>query len=240
MKLDNQNHQYDDKQPQISNNGTTNLTTKRRSNSFRQVRTTTKPTSNVIKPIALRPNQKNTNSHTDKTSDINSTKKMNTKFKSIDSINHPVNNPTTTVTNPTSHSIQRRNTMPILNCCTTTSRTNLAYPTNHQNNQIQPRPHLNFIKMKLQQFRQLNSSDSFLHTNETGHLEKRLQTLDLNNNNNGSLNNNNFGGLNRRFIFSSNSSLFSSVSTCSIFSCRNGDLNESDLDLALIENDLNY
>jgi len=173
---------------------------------------------------------------------LNQTKQLNiikpianfSKFKSIDTID------LTTVSYFSL--IQRRNTMPRLNPPSHISlRANLGI----NNSQHQQRPHLNFIKMKLQQLK-LNSENF----SQESVLISKLNSLDLNvnfdNNNNDNAYNTNYisdysdyACLNRKQIFSSNSSIFSSVSSSSFLSYRN-ELNESDLDLVQIENDLNY
>jgi len=185
---------------------------------------------NIIKPIALRPNQARSKTNPNQTSSISSRANFS-KFKSIDTID------LTTVSYFSL--IQRRNTMPRLNPPSHISvRANQGINTSQQ----QQRPHLNFIKMKLQQLK-LNSEN---YSQESALISK-LNSLDLNvnfddNNNNGYNTNyiSDYGAcLNRKQIFSSNSSIFSSVSSSSFLSYRN-ELNESDLDLVQIENDLNY
>jgi len=188
---------------------------------------------NIIKPIALRPNQARSKANPNQTSSISSRANFS-KFKSIDTID------LTTVSYFSL--IQRRNTMPRLNPPSHISvRANLGI----NNSQHQQRPHLNFIKMKLQQLK-LNSENF----SQESVLISKLNSLDLNvnfdNNNNDNAYNTNYisdysdyACLNRKQIFSSNSSIFSSVSSSSFLSYRN-ELNESDLDLVQIENDLNY
>lgn len=186
---------------------------RRRANSLRHIRA---QQLNIIKPIALRPHQTPTNPFTP----IHHNTKPNqiAKFKSIDSIN---NKPA----DLNFHLIERRCTIPHRpsSLDNTIEATSPHTKTIASNSQPQ-RPHLNFIKMKLQQFRIGNEGERIF-------LEK-FNSLDLNNNVDSDRQS-------RKYIFSSNSTLFSSVSSCSIVSYRN-ELNESDLDLAQIENDLNY
>ncbi len=179
----------------------------------------------IIKPIALRPYQAFTKTNNTQNSSIISMKNF-LKFKSIDTIDSP------SVT--CSGCIQRRNTMPRLNTLSSkTVNANLAINISQQ----PQRPHLDFIKMKLQKFRLNNESYS-----QENALISKLNSLDLNINFEKMYNTNfisDYACLRRKQIFSSSSSIFSSVSTSSYLSYRN-ELTESDLDLDQIENDLNY
>lgn len=178
---------------------------RRRANSLRLLK---KQHLSIIKPIALRPNQtseQNTENLPDSTSLIKST-----KFASIDKLNE----------------VQRRNSFSKINYLDSYDSLNTVnsplFNSNYTNNQPQ-RPHLNFIKMKLQQIRIANTDNQkILHS---------FNSLDLDNCYVDDIRNS------RKLSFASNSSLFSSLSSSS--SIRT-ELSESDLDLAQIENDLNY
>jgi len=151
---------------------------------------------NIIKPIAVRPDQYNNEDFKSYLSDSDS-KHSNGPFTSIDS---------------------KRDFKEMSN------RKSFCRTEENILIQQQQRPHLNFIKMKLQQIRIENASDG-CHQRDRFFLpfNTPLQQNDLRN---GSM-------------YFSNISLISSLSSSSIASYKN-DGSKNDLDIAQIENDLNY
>lgn len=161
---------------------------------------------NIIKPIAVRPHQYNSEGIRSYLSDSDS-KQQKTLFTSIDSTED-------------FKKMNQKITMTCLKNLNELEKEN-SFSRTEENILIQQRPHLNFIKMKLQQIRIENSENCarnnfFLSFNPPPQNDLR----------NGSM-------------YFSNISLISSLSSSSIASYKN-DGSKSDLDIAQIESDLNY
>lgn len=205
---------------------------RRRSNSLRLLnkKQQQSSTNSIIKPIALRPNQINDQS-TENPTDTPSQNIKSTKFTSIDKINEVVKR-RNSISSIGNH-LDSNSSSSSSSTDNLTSTINSSLFNNYDliiNNQPQ-RPHLNFIKMKLQQIRIAQSHNHHQHQNtENQKFLFSFSSLDLNNSRDDLRNS-------RKLLFASNSSLFSSLSSSS--SIRT-ELDESDLDLAQIESDLNY
>ncbi len=252
---------------------------------------------NIIKPIALRPNQAEMlkpNATLSYLNDLNS----NYRFASIDSINSSSSSSPNSFSNcqrfalkSPQASMQRRNTMPRVNFKNISFTAYVTNASNTNMNQCQPqRPQLNFIKMKLQRYLNENCNDCVLDASSDLFKMKKfdilsLATLNLNGkstttttnstyqetpitcimnlddniinnykyvssntninvnmnvNSNYNSNNNNDNIRNSLSASSSVSSLSSSLSNQNTFQMCLSSSNESDLDIAQIENDLNF
>lgn len=240
---------------------------------------------NIIKPIALRPNQAEMlkpNVALSYLNDLNS----NYRFASIDSINSSsmtssasINSLThstqrTHLRSPQLGTIQRRNTMPRVNFKNISFTSYVMNVSNTNVNQCQPqRPQLNFIKMKLQRY--LNETCHDCAVPDLGNDLFKLKTFDIlslatlnlngkptstaaaaatyhespitcimdleETNNNVNLNNMNNCNVRHSLSASSSvSSLSSSLSNQNTFQMCLSSSNESDLDIAQIESDLNF
>lgn len=175
---------------------------------------------NIVKPIALRPNQEQI-----KQSSTYCLNDLNNKFSSIDTINSGNSN-----SNNKLSSMQRRNTIPRVNFKNITLSN---YVINSSvSNSHQQRPQLNFIKMKLQRYLNENCCSGEVVNSDLFKLKTfdilSLSTLNLNAKHE-SLYYQTGQSLSASSL-SSNQNMFQMLSSSSS--------NESDLDIAQIENDL--
>lgn len=198
---------------------------------------------NIIKPIALRPNQ-SLHLLNSSANDLND---LNSRFSQIDLLN----NETDTSTNR----LQRRNTIPRVNFKNINYSTNQqqqqrAHPHEQQMYQLpQHRPHLNFIKMKLQRYLNENSLDYF-RSSAANHADlvkfKTFDYLSLSALNLTSLTPNvlancrSTDSLYQKSSSSSSLSSLSSIQNATFQMSLSASSNESDLDIAQIESDLNF
>ncbi len=198
---------------------------------------------NIIKPIALRPNQTDLLLlKQEKTINCLNELNNNFRFSSIDSINSLNKSPTICM--------QRRATVPRVNLKNLSINYVLSATTN-ENECVQQRPGLNLIKMKLQRFLNENRSSDDLFKLKTFDILS-LSALNLNgkhhhkqqNTKSMRLNNTQINCYNTNLISNSSSvsSLSSSVNQNNLQMClsSSSSSNESELDIAQIENDLNF
>lgn len=201
---------------------------------------------NIIKPIALRPNQTDLLLlKQEKTINCLNDLNNNFRFSSIDSINSLNKSPNICM--------QRRATVPRVNLKNLSINYVLSTTTTTDNESVQQRPGLNLIKMKLQRFLNENRSSDDLFKLKTFDILS-LSALNLNGKNHHHqkqqytksmrLNNTQINCYNTNLILNSSSvsSLSSSVNQNNFQMClsSSSSSNESDLDIAQIENDLNF